>query len=158
MLCRDCTNRTICKHYDYLYQNPHLHLGNCDYYNTVNQIEKPILSTVKLEPESIYKDPKVIPLNNSIKEYPDLRGDPNTCPNCNSKTYGDIYKCSHCNIEICDSCSLVDDVDVISGEVVYLCEECYASAHKDDVEEKVDESSIFDVLTSELEISEGEDN
>lgn len=156
MLCRDCVSKTICKHYDYLCQNPHLILGGCTYFQAIN-IEQP---PTTIEPEPIYQSPKVIPLNknNSIKEYPDLRGEPNICPNCDSKTYGDIYECNHCGIEICDSCSLIDDVDVVSGEAIYLCESCYASAHKDDIEEEIDESSIFDVLTSELKINEGEDN
>ena len=156
MLCRDCINKTICKHYDYLCQNPHLNLGGCTYFKAINVEEPP--NIMKLEPVKTYKEPKVIPLNNSIKEYPDLRGEPNTCPNCDSKTYGDIYECKHCGIKICDSCSLIDDVDVVSGEAIYLCDSCYTSAHKDDIEEEIDESSIFDVLTSELEISEGEDN
>ena len=67
MLCRDCINKTICKHYDYLCQNPHLMLGDCTYFKAINIEPSPI----KLEPEPIYHDPKVIPLNknNSIKEY-----------------------------------------------------------------------------------------
>jgi hypothetical protein len=130
-------------------------LGDCTYFKAINIEPSPI----KLEPEPIYHDPKVIPLNknNSIKEYPDLRGEPNICPNCDSKTYGDIYKCNHCGVDICDSCSLIDDVDVSTGEAIYLCEACYSSAHEDDIEIDVDESSIFDIITSELETNKGED-
>ena len=53
---------------------------------------------------------------------------------------------------------LVDGKIVVSGDVTYLCEECYNNAHAHEEEQIIDESSIFDMLTSELIVSEGDDN
>ena len=156
MLCRDCMNIGICKHYDYLCQHPHLSIDRCGYYNPIaikREKEEPI------QEEHIEKFiPKIVPLNNNVKEYPDLRGEPNTCPNCEGKTYADIISCAHCNRQMCEDCAYVDDVDVVSGDVTYLCEECYSYAHANDEEEVMaDESSLFEMITSEL-IVEGDDN
>ena len=152
MLCRDCMNIGICKHYEYLCQHPHLSIDRCGYYNPiVVKKEEPIQE----EPKKF--EPKIVPFNN-VKEYPDLRGEPNTCPNCNGQTYADIISCAHCAIEMCEDCAYVDDVDVVSGDVTYLCEDCYNNAHADDEEEVMaDESSLFEMITSEL-IVEGDDN
>lgn len=154
MLCRDCMNIGICKHYEYLCQHPHLSIDRCGYYNpiTIKQ-EKPI----EEEPTEKFI-PKIVPLNNNIKEYPDLRGEPNVCPNCKGKTYADIITCAHCVKEVCEDCAYVEDVDVVSGDVTYLCEECYNNAHAHEEEQVIDDSSIFDILTSELIVSEGDDN
>ena len=147
MLCRDCMNIGICKHYEYLCQHPHLSIDRCGYYNPiVVKKEEPIQE----EPKKF--EPKIVPFNN-VKEYPDLRGEPNTCPNCNGQTYADIISCAHCHKDICEDC-----VDVVSGDVTYLCEDCYNNAHADDEEEVMaDESSLFEMITSEL-IVEGDDN
>ncbi len=154
MLCRDCMNIGICKHYDYLCQHPHLSIDRCGYYNPIAiKKEEP----VQEEPVEKFI-PKIVPLNNNVKEYPDLRGEPNICPNCKGKTYADIITCAHCVKEMCEDCAYVDDVDVVSGDVTYLCEECYNNAHAHEEEQIIDESSIFDMLTSELIVSEGDDN
>ena len=152
MLCRDCMNIGICKHYEYLCQHPHLSIDRCGYYNPiVVKKEEPIQE----EPKKF--EPKIVPFNN-VKEYPDLRGEPNTCPSCNGQTYADIISCAHCHKDICEDCAYVDDVDVVSGDVTYLCEDCYNNAHADDEEEVMsDESSLFEMITSEL-IVEGDDN
>ena len=47
---------------------------------------------------------------------------------------------------------------MVSGDVTYLCEDCYNNAHANDEEEVMaDESSLFEMITSEL-IVEGDDN
>ena len=156
MLCRDCMNIGICKHYDYLCQHPHLSIDRCGYYNPIaikREKEEPIQ-----EEQTEKFIPKIVPLNNNIKEYPDLRGEPNICPNCKGKTYADIITCAHCVKEVCEDCAYVEDVDVVSGDVTYLCEKCYNNAHAHEEEQVIDESSIFDILTSELIVSEGDDN
>lgn len=154
MLCRNCINANICKHYNYLCQYPYLSIDKCEYYNPiVTKKEEPV------QEEPIKKfEPKIVQLNNSTKEYPDLRGEPNTCPNCECKTYADIISCSHCLKKICEDCSYVEDIDVSSGDVTYLCEECYNYSHMNDEEEIIaDDSSLFDLLTSELISGEGDD-
>lgn len=156
MLCRDCMNIGICKHYEYLCQHPHLSIDRCGYYNPIT-IKKEKEELIQEEPTEKFI-PKIVPLNNNIKEYPDLRGEPNICPNCKGKTYADIITCAHCVKEVCEDCAYVEDVDVVSGDVTYLCEECYNNAHAHDEEQIIDESSIFDILTSELIVSEGDDN
>lgn len=156
MLCRDCMNIGICKHYDYLCQHPHLSIDRCGYYNPI-AIKREKEESIQEEPTEKFI-PKIVPLNNNIKEYPDLRGEPNICPNCKGKTYADIITCAHCVKEVCEDCAYVEDVDVVSGDVTYLCEECYNNAHAHDEEQIIDESSIFDILTSELIVSEGDDN
>lgn len=156
MLCRDCMNIGICKHYDYLCQHPHLSIDRCGYYNPI-AIKREKEEPIQEEPTEKFI-PKIVPLNNNIKEYPDLRGEPNICPNCKGKTYADIITCAHCIKEVCEDCAYVEDVDVVSGDVTYLCEECYNNAHAHEEEQVIDESSIFDILTSELIVSEGDDN
>lgn len=156
MLCRDCMNIGICKHYDYLCQHPHLSIDRCGYYNPI-AIKREKEEPIQEEPTEKFI-PKIVPLNNNIKEYPDLRGEPNVCPNCKGKTYADIITCAHCVKEVCEDCAYVEDVDVVSGDVTYLCEECYNNAHAHEEEQVIDESSIFDILTSELIVSEGDDN
>lgn len=156
MLCRDCMNIGICKHYDYLCQHPHLSIDRCGYYNPI-AIKREKEEPIQEEPTEKFI-PKIVPLNNNIKEYPDLRGEPNICPNCKGKTYADIITCAHCVKEVCEDCAYVEDVDVVSGDVTYLCEECYNNAHAHEEEQVIDESSIFDILTSELIVSEGDDN
>ena len=65
MLCRDCMNIGICKHYEYLCQHPHLSIDRCGYYNPIAiKKEEPV------QEGHIEKFiPKILPLNNNVKEY-----------------------------------------------------------------------------------------
>ena len=78
-----------------------------------------------------------------------------TCPTCGANTYGEIYKCCECGIPICDSCAFYGDVDLNNGDLeadAYFCDKCYEKVHAKEVAEKADNSTLFDVLTSELEV------
>ena len=90
-------------------------------------------------------------------EPPELK----ICPTCNGKIYGDIYKCDECGVSICDYCAFYGDsiVDTDGGVEVekYYCDKCYNKLFKEEIEKDVDNSSIFDILTSDLNKEEDED-
>ena len=90
-------------------------------------------------------------------EPPELK----ICPTCNGKIYGDIYKCDECGASICDYCAFYGDsiVDTDGGVEVekYYCDKCYDKLFKEEIEKDVDNSSIFDILTSELNEEEDDD-
>ena len=90
-------------------------------------------------------------------EPPELK----ICPTCNGKVYGDIYKCDECGVSICDYCAFYGDsiVDTEGGVEIekYYCDKCYDKLFKEEIEKDVDNSSIFDILTSELNEEEDDD-
>lgn len=142
MICNDCKHIKLCKHYEYLCRYPELTLFSCSLKETPISISE------------TYKEPDIVPLrlvkkNESEKIYdaPELK----ECPYCNSKTYGDIHKCSKCGTSICDSCAYYGDSELGSdGNVAfneYICEECYEETYSLD-EDTTEEASIFDLLTS----------
>ena len=89
-------------------------------------------------------------------EPPELK----ICPTCNGKVYGDIYKCDECGVSICDYCAFYGDttVDTDGGMEIEkrYCDKCYEKLFKEEIEKDVDNSSIFDILTSDF--NEEEDN
>ena len=90
-------------------------------------------------------------------EPPELK----ICPTCNGKIYGDIYKCDECGVSICDCCTFYGDstVDTDGGMEVekHYCDKCYEKLFKEEIEKDVDNSSIFHILTSELNEEEDDD-
>ena len=90
-------------------------------------------------------------------EPPELK----ICPTCNGKIYGDIYECDECGAPICDYCAFYGDstVDTDGGMEVekHYCDKCYEKLFKEEIEKDVDNSSIFDILTSELNEEEDDD-
>ena len=106
--------------------------------------------------EEVYKEPAILPLklvnrDEPKKTYniPELK----ECPCCNSKTYGEIYKCVQCGTSICDSCAYYGDSDLsCEGSVLfneYICEECYEKMNP--YEESAEEISLYEMLTSNFD-------
>lgn len=87
----------------------------------------------------------------NLYDAPELK----VCPECDAKTYGDLCSCSVCGKTICEGCAYFNDTDLsVDGSLEiddYLCEECYEKAHSEDVSAEPDNSTLFDILTAELE-------
>lgn len=86
-----------------------------------------------------------------------------TCPTCGANTYGEIYECNECGVPICDSCAYYGDTDLTKEGAldvnVYYCDKCYEKIHAKDITEKADNTTLLELLTSELEVEvdEGDD-
>ena len=141
--CNNCKHIKICKHYEYLCKYPELTIFNCALK------EEPTKEIIKEEtnvtPLRLVKNEKPEP----IYDAPELK----ECPCCNSKTYGEIYKCCKCGTSICDSCAYYGDSDLSNdGNVAfneYICEECYEDMYSEEIISE--ETSIFELLTSNFE-------
>lgn len=103
--------------------------------------------------------------NEIKKEERDNGYDPpelKTCPTCGANTYGEIYKCSECGVSICDSCAYYGDTDLNKEGTLeidkHYCSKCYEKLYAAEIAEKPDNTTLLELLTSELEMDEGDDN
>ena len=156
IFCDDCKHIRLCKHYEYLCRYPELTMFSC----SLKEPKQPLGPTIKpnTNPNDNIVLLKSIKKEEETKEYepPELK----TCPNCGARTYGDIYKCSECGVSVCDCCGYYGDTtireDKLEVDTLY-CSDCYDKLFKDEIEEEVDNSSIFEMLTSDFESESDED-
>ena len=161
-------HKAVCKHYDYICRNPELFFIGCTLKevkeSTVESNTKPsIVKPVKPDNDNVTLLKVVKNENKEEKEVENKYEPPELkiCPTCNGKTYGDIYKCDECGVSICDCCAFYGDsiVDPDGGMEIEkrYCDKCYEKLFKEEIEKDVDNSSIFDILTSELNEEEDDD-
>lgn len=85
-----------------------------------------------------------------------------TCPTCGANTYGEIYKCNECGTSVCDSCAYYGDTDLNKEGALeidkHYCSKCYEKLYAAEIAEKPDNTTLLELLTSELEMDEGDDN
>ena len=141
--CNGCKHIKLCKHYEYLCKYPELVIFSCALKE--EPTKERVVEETNVTPLRLIKKEETKPVYNA----PELK----ECPYCNSKTYGEIYKCCKCGTSICDSCAYYGDSDLSSdGNVAfneYICEECYEDMYTEEVTNE--ETSIFELLTSNFE-------
>ena len=163
IFCDDCKHIRLCKHYEYLCRYPELTMFSCSLKETREPIK---LDPTTVKPIKNGNDNiallKLVKNEDTKKERSDGYEPPElkTCPNCGARTYGDIYKCSECGVSVCDCCGYYGDTtireDKLEVDTLY-CSDCYDKLFKDEIEEEVDDSSIFEMLTSDFESESDED-
>lgn len=172
MLCDNCKNKPICIHTEYFNKYNYLSISSCEFYNLKQKTENVKLlelekkfakakenfdNSLELQPYAPKQNtPKLELVKELTEDYPDFKGEPHVCENCNRNTYDEPIKCNKCGIETCNMCSNVD-LDEFENRIV-LCDTCYNKLHKDDIELEDNGLSLFDSLTQEIEIMDGDDN
>lgn len=161
-------HKAVCKHYDYICRNPELIFIGCTLKEVKKSTDKSSTNPSVVKPAKPGNDNvtllKVVKNENKEEKEVENKYEPpelKICPTCNGKIYGDIYKCDECGVPICDCCAFYGDsiVDPDGGMEIEkrYCDKCYEKLFKEEIEKDVDNSSIFDILTSELNEEEDDD-
>ena len=156
IFCDDCKHIRLCKHYEYLCRYPELTMFSC----SLKEPKQSLGTTIK---SNTNPNNNIVPLKMIKKEEETEKYEPpelKTCPNCGARTYGDIYKCSECGVSVCDCCGYYGDTTIRENKLevdTLYCSDCYDKLFKDEIEEEVDDSSIFEMLTSDFESESDED-
>lgn len=161
MICNNCRNKPICIHTEYFKRYDYLNISSCKYINEIKiENKSAIMESIQrfqeidsLKPFSP-KKPNLTILKDKepTEEFPDLKGDPVECPNCNRNTYDKLIKCHECGTETCGMCSNPDiTVDSFGNEtIITLCDNCFNKLHEDDIEIEDDGLSLYESLAKEL--------